>query len=253
MQKAIGIDSHIIYSDGSSRGNPGPGGYGGMVFFATGKVVEFGGHEDVTTNNRMELMGAIIGLRTIRERATDSFQIIIKTDSAYTLNGATKWVYGWEKNGWRTSTKEPVLNQDLWQMLMQEVRLLTLKHEIIWEKVKGHAGIAENERADMIATGFADNAPPLLFTGDASKYTEFLKMYQVESKTMTTQKSTTKKSSKEAYSYVSMVNGTAHADKTWAICEKRVKGVKGAKYQKVFSKQEEEALIQDWTLGSLLG
>lgn len=246
-------DAHIIYSDGSSRGNPGPGGYGGMVFFASGKVVEFGGREDATTNNRMELLGAIVGLRIIRERATDTSPIVINTDSAYTLNGATKWVYGWEKNGWQTSAKEPVLNQDLWQELMHEIRMLASKHSIRWEKVKGHAGVTENERADMLATGFADNAPPLLFTGDASKYREFLKMYQLEPKTMATQKSTTKKSGKEAYSYVSIVNGTAHADKTWAACEKRVKGVKGAKYQKVFSKQEEEALIQDWTLGDLLG
>lgn len=244
---------HIVYSDGSSRGNPGPGGYGGMVFFATGKVVEFGGREDVTTNNRMELMGAIFGLRTIRERATDSAPIVIKTDSAYTLNGATKWVYGWEKNGWITSTKEPVLNKDLWQALMQEIRMLAPKHTISWEKVKGHAGVIENERADMIATGFADGSPPLLYTGDQTKYVEFLKMYSLETKTMTTQKSTTKKSGKDAYSYVSMTGGTVHTDKTWAACEKRVKGVKGAKYQKVFSKAEEEALIQDWTLGSLLG
>ena len=141
-----------IYTDGSSLGNPGPGGYGVVVVEGGAIVGELGGYEKDTTNNRMELKGVIEALRYCdKEKA--SHNVKIHADSAYVLGGVTSWVFNWEKNGWKTSKKEPVLNQDLWQELIALVR--ASKHELVWQKVKGHSGHIYNERADEIATGYS--------------------------------------------------------------------------------------------------
>lgn len=137
-----------IYTDGSSLGNPGPGGWGTVVVCGNKIVHEIGGFDKDTTNNRMELQAAIEALKyIIREEAKD---ITIYADSAYVLGGVTNWIFGWEKNGWRTSKKEPVLNQDLWKELISLVREFNGK--INWQKVKGHSGHVYNDRADEIAT-----------------------------------------------------------------------------------------------------
>ena len=253
--------NHItIFTDGSSLGNPGRGGWGAVVITKSKEqreeskentlVAELGGKETHTTNNRMELMAAIEALLYI-EKKPEKFagDITVHLDSAYVLNGITKWVYGWEKNNWRTATKEPVLNQELWAALLEIARRLSLTRTITWEKVKGHAGFVGNERVDAIATGFAAGEMVLLFSGTMDQYEKMLGGTVHEQKTPT-KKSKGKKG--EAYSYVSFVGGKVHVDKTWDVCEKRVKGVKGAKYQKVLSKQEEQELIGLYSLESLL-
>ena len=232
----------VVYSDGSSRGNPGPGGWGSAILFPNGKVIELGGREDMTTNNKMELTGALMALREIYKREKDGEDSIeVHVDSAYVLQGITMWVYGWEKNGWLTKTGDPVLNQELWKDLAQTVRLLKLKREIKWTKVSGHAGVALNERVDTIATAYATGEKVLLYTTPKDTY-----MKLVEEEAKNKPKKSAGSSSKKAYSYVSKVDGKVSVDSTWEECKKRVSGKKRASYKKVFSKEEEEEVRKDW-------
>ena len=223
-----------IYCDGSSIGNPGKGGWGSVVADGA-RAKEIGGYEIHTTNNRMELTAAIEAIRLIKTKA----KITIHTDSQYVIQGVTKWVFGWIKNGWQTKEKNDVLNRELWQELVE----VSSKHEVEWKHVKGHSGIALNERVDQIANGFARKEEVKLFDGTFSKYEEFLK-------TMPKARVVSKSGSKSkkiglAYSYVSLLDGKVLTHKTWAECEKRVKG-KPAKFKKVFSEGEEKVLIQEW-------
>ena len=135
------------FTDGACSGNPGPGGWGALLQAKDGDVVlkerPLSGGEALTTNNRMELLAAINALEAL-DRAT---AITIVTDSTYVKNGVTTWIHSWKKNGWRTSAKKPVKNDDLWKRLDEAQS----RHEVTWEWVKGHAGHPENERADELA------------------------------------------------------------------------------------------------------
>ena len=143
-----------IYTDGSSLGNPGPGGWG-SVFVEKDKIIkEFGGCEKNTTNNRMELMAVISALKYL-EKEKYIGGVVIHADSAYVLGGVTSWIVNWEKNGWRTSNKKSVLNQDLWQELIALIR--SSKATLSWQKVKGHSGHIYNDKADEIATNCAEH------------------------------------------------------------------------------------------------
>lgn len=143
-----------IYTDGSSLGNPGKGGWGTVVVSGEKIIEELGGFDKDTTNNRMELQAAIEALKYInKNHKKDS--VTIYADSAYVLGGVTNWIFGWEKNGWKTSNKKPVLNQELWKELISLVR--SFGGSITWQKVKGHSGHLYNDRADEIATTCAKN------------------------------------------------------------------------------------------------
>ncbi len=131
-----------IYTDGACSGNPGPGGWGALLI-AKGREKELCGGEPVTTNNRMELFGAIAGLEALTQPA----QVRLHTDSQYVRNGITQWIHRWKANGWRTADKKPVKNVDLWQRL--DGALARHRVEFFW--VRGHAGHPENERADALA------------------------------------------------------------------------------------------------------
>jgi ribonuclease HI len=141
---------HIeIATDGACKGNPGPGGWGAIVRFgATEK--ELSGSENPTTNNRMELMAAIEGLNALKRPC----RVTLSTDSRYVMDGLTKWIKGWQRNGWKTADKKPVKNADLWQRLLDAAA----PHRIEWVWVKGHAGHPENERADRLASNAASAA-----------------------------------------------------------------------------------------------
>jgi len=131
-----------IATDGACKGNPGPGGWGAVLRMgATEK--ELSGSEAQTTNNRMELMAAIKAL----EALTRPCRVTLSTDSRYVLDGLTKWIHGWLRNGWKTADRKPVKNADLWQELLAASK----PHRIEWEWVKGHAGHPDNERADRLA------------------------------------------------------------------------------------------------------
>lgn len=173
--------SILIYTDGSSRGNPGPGGWGTLVV-CDGKVWELGGREDETTNNRMELKAFIEALNFIEKRKLgidesnneNRREIIFHIDSAYVIGGVTAWMYSWEKNGWKTANKDAVLNQDLWKEILPLMFRLKQKHTMKFEKVKGHSGHSGNERADTLATSFADDTRPILFTGSLVNYEKLI-------------------------------------------------------------------------------
>jgi ribonuclease HI len=132
----------VIYTDGACSGNPGPGGWG-VVMRWQGKEKELYGFDPVTTNNRMELMAAIQALEALQRPTTVS----LHTDSKYLLDGITKWIPNWQRNGWKTAAKKPVKNEDLWRRLIEAMR----PHHVDWVWVKGHAGDPGNERADALA------------------------------------------------------------------------------------------------------
>jgi len=237
---------YIIFTDGSSRGNPGSGGWGSVVVELRGesgleaqKVTELGGGEKNTTNNRMEIMSAVEGLSRI---APDS-RVTVFTDSSYLVNGITKWVYGWQKNGWVTKTKESVMNKDLWMRLVEAVK----GKKIEWKRIAGHAGVLGNERCDHIATTFADGEKSDLFDGPFSDYDlpNILDVSHDEDK-MSEKRSSSSHSKAKAYSYVSSVGGVIEVHHTWAECEKRVKGAKGARYKKSLNKDGEIKIIEEF-------
>lgn len=131
-----------IFTDGSCLGNPGPGGYGVVLKYQQ-HLKEMSGGFLQTTNNRMELMAAIVGLESLKEDCN----VVLTTDSQYVRLGITQWLKNWKRNNWRTSQKEPVKNKDLWQRL----DAASARHQIDWQWVKGHAGHPENERCDELA------------------------------------------------------------------------------------------------------
>ena len=138
----VPLKSVTIYTDGACSGNPGPGGWGAILTTGTQRKELSGGEAD-TTNNRMELMGAISALEALKTRCA----VTLYTDSNYVKDGISKWIHGWKKNGWKTADKKPVKNAGLWQRL----EAAHSKHEVDWKWVKGHTGHPENERADELA------------------------------------------------------------------------------------------------------
>jgi ribonuclease HI len=134
--------SVMVFTDGACSGNPGPGGWGALLRF-NGVEKELSGAEEDTTNNRMELMAAIVALETLKRPC----RVDLYTDSQYVLTGITQWLANWKVRGWKTANKSPVKNDDLWRRLDEAVQ----RHNITWHWVKGHAGHIENERVDALA------------------------------------------------------------------------------------------------------
>lgn len=135
-----------LFTDGACLGNPGPGGWGALLRSGE-RERELSGGEAMTTNNRMELMAAIAGLEALKRPCA----VMLTTDSQYVKRGVEEWMVRWRANGWRTSDKKPVKNQDLWERLSAAIAA----HEVRWHWVKGHAGHAENERVDLLARNAA--------------------------------------------------------------------------------------------------
>ena len=156
------MDKVFLYSDGSARGNPGPGGFGTVLKFTDANGVlhekEFTAGYRMTTNNRMELLGVITGLEALKHPC----EVVVISDSKYVVDAFEQnWVDGWLKNNFRTASKKPVKNQDLWKRLLDAKS----KHEVSFQWVKGHAGHPENERCDELATTSADGENLLEDTG----------------------------------------------------------------------------------------
>lgn len=139
----------VIYTDGACRGNPGPGGWGVLLKYK-GSEKTLKGFDSETTNNRMELMAVIEGLRSLNRGCT----VELNTDSKYVLQGINDWIVNWKRNGWKTAARKPVKNVDLWQQLDEQ----SSRHEISWHWVKGHSGIPGNEAADQLANDAIDQA-----------------------------------------------------------------------------------------------
>ena len=135
-----------IFTDGACKGNPGPGGWGAILRMGD-KERELSDGEQLTTNNRMEMMAVVEALSALKRPCA----VTLYTDSRYVMDGLTKWIKGWQRNGWKTADKKPVKNADLWQALLSAAK----PHRIEWQWVKGHAGHPENERADALASAAA--------------------------------------------------------------------------------------------------
>lgn len=235
------MNTVTIFTDGSSRGNPGPGGWGVIVLHGT-TVTELGGGEKHTTNNRMELTAVIEALEFVSKLKTLNLKLetVVNTDSSYVLNGATKWLSGWQKNNWKTKAKGEVLNQDLWERLADVLHSLP---KISWHLIKGHSGVPANERCDVIATSYADGVKLALYNGPSSSYAVNLEIKKSSQKAGAKKKSS---SSAKAYSYISSLDGDVKVHSSWAECEARVKGKSKALYKKSLSKEDEVSIISQW-------
>lgn len=145
-----------VYTDGSCLGNPGPGGYGAVLIFNQHRKELSKGYQ-LTTNNRMELLAAVVSLESLQEPCN----VTLTTDSQYVKNGINQWIHNWKRNGWRTANKKPVKNADLWQLLDSAVN----RHTVQWKWVKGHSGHPENERCDTLARSAAESTDLVEDTG----------------------------------------------------------------------------------------
>ncbi|MDX9732079.1 MAG: ribonuclease HI, partial [Bdellovibrionales bacterium] len=157
----------LVYTDGACSGNPGPGGWGTIVVRPDGRVRELGGSESQTTNNQMEMYGAIQALREVRD---DDAPVLLCTDSTYVIRGITQWIWGWQKRGWKTAEGGDVSNKELWQELAREVKHRKDRGGLTWRYVRGHIGVPGNERVDEIAVEFSKGRRPRLYAGSILQY-----------------------------------------------------------------------------------
>jgi ribonuclease HI len=230
-----------IISDGACSRNPGPGGWGLIVVTPDQQVCEFGGAEEETTNNRMELFGFYRGLQEVYRHisnqpdpASKSSRIRVISDSKYVLEGAGNSLPKWIDRNWKTVAGEPVKNQDLWEKIHKGQMLLTEKGaEFEYVLVKGHSGSEANERVDQIAVKFSRGESISLFQGELSGYSISL---DVESRFEPV--------------YLSYVNGVLLRHATWDECKKATEGQRGARYKKVKNRLEEQETLKSWGLSS---
>jgi len=209
-----------IITDGACSGNPGPGGWATIIVSPDGTITEFSGNAIDTTNNQMELHAIIVGL----QKVDANVETHIYTDSQYVINGITKWVFGWQKNGWRTKDGKDVENQTLWRTLIS----VTHKH-VHWHYVKGHSGHAMNERANTLAQQQA----------------------QSHGKTVTHNRvahSHTTLNNMTFPRYISLVGTEFKQHATWDECKQSVHGVSGARFKKVSSADELATQRRQWGL-----
>jgi len=236
------LNSLIIFTDGACTGNPGPGGWASILAYPEGRVVELGGGNPETTNNRMEIVGALRALASLDE--APSKVIFLYTDSTYVIRGITQWIYGWKNKGWRNAQGEEVSNRDLWEELLRHViRLKPAKIE--WKYVRGHSGVPGNERCDQIAVAYANKKKIKLYDGPLLKYPVAIHDLP-EDEGLPEMRTHEKKP--PAHSYLSLQGGTVMRHKTWAECERRVKGQSGAKFKKAMSAQDEGEILRSWGL-----
>jgi len=203
------------------------------------QIIEVGGSDKRTTNNRMELSAVFETLNFLKNKVDSRRKLQIFTDSSYVANGVSTWIHGWKRNDWKNKAGDEIANVDLWQRISE---LLDI-YEIQMVNIEGHAGIPGNDRADEIATAFADGNPANLYQGSKTSYQINLDTTKVDTKKLADKK----RSSGKAYSYLSLVGGELKVHQTWAECEARVKGQSGAKFKKALDKDDEGRLIKDWS------
>lgn len=213
------MNSVDIITDGACSGNPGRGGWAAIVIDGPHHT-EYSGADAHTTNNRMELQAAITGL----QRAPAQRPLRVITDSQYLINGITKWVKGWQKNGWKTREGQPVENRDLWELL-----ITVNGPHVSWQHVKGHAGHPLNERANTLAQQQAGSG-----TGTPLP-------------AQTTPSPAPTHTNQSAFPcYLSLIGSNLQRHATWESCQRMVHGVSGAKFKKVANQQQLEAQLQLW-------
>jgi ribonuclease HI len=261
-------DHIVVFTDGAASGNPGPGGWAAVIVTPQGHVTELGGGAAHTTNNKMELTGAIKALEHVA-RAPEPVRIY--TDSSYVIKGITQWVWNWQRRGWKTAEGADVLNRDLWEQLLSLVNARG-RNRIQWQWVRGHDGTPGNERVDEIAVAFSRNRNEPLYDGPLSVYARpILDLPETtappdrssrgpngsssctgsgrasSSANGRTATAPAKSSSKgAAYSYLSLIDGVLERHRTWAECEQRVKGRSGARFKKAMNAAEEAEILRSW-------
>lgn len=239
--------SIVVFTDGAAKRNPGPGGWGVVIVTPDGHVTELGGGAPLTTNNKMELSGAIAALAHLEGT---SGTLDIHTDSTYVIQGITQWVHNWKRRGWRTATGGEVLNQDLWEQL-SALASARPPRSIAWHYVRGHSGIPGNERVDAIADGFAVHGRVELYDGPLLGYP--VPILDIPDDTALPTRSASSggsgRSKGPAYSYLSVVDGQPMRHATWAECERRVKGRAGARFKKTTSAADQAAVLRTWGYG----
>jgi ribonuclease HI len=231
----------IIFSDGATKGNPGPGGWGAIIVSPDCEVRELGGGVAHTTNNRMELTGAIEALDALRDvdAPVDAY-----TDSTYVIKGIREWIWAWRRRGWKTAEGGDVLNRDLWKQ-MSAIVAARGTGNVTWHYVRGHVGTPGNERVDTIADSHARKVPVGLYAGPLTGYG--VDVFAVPDDTSTPARSNGPRKAKTiAHSYLSVVDGTPMRHATWTECERRVKGRSGAKFKKAVSPADEVAILRAW-------
>ena len=240
-----------IYCDGACSGNPGPGGWGSIVIIGD-LVVELGGGDRASTNNRME-MSAVLGALhycVSNYAKGDIATIQIFTDSVYVIRGITQWIFGWKKRGWKNAANEEVSNQDIWMDLDKVVAAVKYKLscEIKWNFVKGHSGVAGNERCDEIAVAYSKNNYIDLYKGSAAGYIFDVRILPEIKGVPEMKKKSSEGGAKAPAWYLSYVNGVLSKHATWGECEAVVKG-RPAKFKKVSSAEEEASVKKSWGVG----
>lgn len=239
------FDSIMIFSDGACTGNPGPGGWGSVIVYPEGRVQELGGGNPETTNNRMEMVGALRGLAAIEAPAQSEIEMF--TDSTYVIRGITQWIWGWRNRGWKTAEGKDVTNRDLWEELSRQVA--RLKPAVIhWRYVRGHTGVPGNERCDEISVAFAKGRRIQLFDGPLLQYPLAIHDVPEDLELPPVRTAEQQKKKEPAFSYLSYHGGIVHRHKTWAECERRVKGQSAAKFKKSKSSADEKEILKGWGL-----
>lgn len=240
----------VVFTDGAAKGNPGPGGWGAIIVTPDGDVTEIGGRAaGTTTNNKMELTGAIMALSQLRNVAGP---VAIYTDSTYVIQGIRAWIFGWRKRGWKTATGGDVLNRELWEQLDDLVRARG-KGGVEWHYVRGHVGIPGNERVDEIADGLAQGQDITLYRGPLIGYAHAVLDLPTDTDVPARSPSSSSGSGSHPkgapYSYLSVVDGELARHTTWADCERRVKGRAGARFKKAMTQADEATILREWNIG----
>lgn len=237
------MKTHVAFTDGAAKGNPGPGGWGAVIVTLDGHVTERGGGAPHTTNNKMELGGAIAALEHL---SGTPGTVTIYTDSTYVIQGITRWVFGWRARGWKTATGQDALNRDLWERLSTLVQARG-RGGVEWHWVRGHVGTPGNERADAISVAFAVQRQADLFDGPIADYgIDVLRVPEANRRPEGGGAKAAGTKGKAAYSYVSVVDGVPMRHATWSECERRVKGRSSARFKKSVSAEDEATILRGW-------
>ncbi len=238
------LSSVTIFTDGACSGNPGPGGWGAIIAFPNDTVREIAGREAQTTNNRMELTAILEAFHAVADFLGDeSAEVHLYSDSSYALHGLSGWMYGWAKRGWKSAEGNPIANPDLWQSFYKILR--AKKWTVEWHYVRGHQGVPGNERCDEISVAMTRGESVNLYDGPRRSYPVDLSDVPPDTSLPPLSKNPAKDGEKKP-TYLSYVNGKLYRDPDWKSCEARVKGVRGAKFKKVFSRREEEEILASW-------
>lgn len=233
----------VIFTDGASRGNPGPGGWGAvLVYPKLEEVVELGGAQPKTTNNAMELSAVIAALGYAAVSVAPTH---IYTDSSYVIGGATKWIGGWKQNGWQTKDKQPVKNKELWQQLDVLLSARQEQTTVTWHHLPGHVGVPGNERADAIATLSADGKPAELFRGKMDQYSIGGILTVPDEAGLAALQADKKSNAGKAHSYLVVIDGQLERYEKWDDTKARVSG-QAATYRKALSPEHEAEVIAGW-------